>query len=410
MEIIADFHIHSKYSRATSAQMEIEYLDLAARKKGVQLLGTGDFTHPLWLLELKKKLEPFAEGIYRYGETFFILTCEVCNIFYRQDKAHQIHNVIFSPDFESVDEINKFLSSYGDLYADGRPLLRLEPSKMLKNILDINPLNFVVPAHIWTPHFSLFGANSGFDSVEECFKDYTKEIFALETGLSSDPAMNWRLSSLDNYTLISNSDAHSPSKIGREANVFDLSLNYAQIRDTLKNKDKSKFLYTVEFFPQEGKYHYDGHRKCNVCLEPKEARQKNNLCPRCQTKVTVGVMHRVEELSDREEGFNSDKFIPFKNLIPLIEIIAEAKGAGVATKIVQTEYDELIKKFGSEMDILLKVNEENLKEQAPSRIVTGILRVRNNKVKIYPGYDGEYGKIEIFSSTDEGQEKQLTFF
>ena len=410
MEIIADFHIHSKYSRATSPQMDMEHLNLSARKKGIQLLGTGDFTHPLWLLELKKNLEPFTQGIYHYGETFFILTCEVCNIFYRGNKAHQIHNIIFAPDFKSVEAINKLLSDYGNLCADGRPMLRLEAAQMLKDIIDINPLNFIVPAHVWTPHFSLFGANSGFNSIEECFKDYTEEVFALETGLSSDPAMNWRLSKLDNYALISNSDAHSPSKIGREANVFDLSLNYTEIKNTLKEKDRSKFLYTIEFFPQEGKYHFDGHRKCNICLAPVESRKNNNLCPRCHRKVTVGVMHRVEDLSDRDEGFTKEKFVPFKNLIPLIEIIAEAKGVGVGTKAVQIEYDELIKNFGNELNILLKVGEEDLRGQASKKIATGVLRVRNNEVKIHPGYDGEYGKIEIFSSLDEKQEKQSTLF
>jgi len=410
MEIIADFHIHSKYSRATSSQMDIDNLNLAAKMKGVNLLGTGDFTHPQWLLELREKLEPCAEGIFKGGDTYFILSCEVCNIFYRRDRAHQIHNIIFTPDFKSAEEINKFLSSYGNLYSDGRPLLRLEPEKMLKTLLEINPLNFIVPAHVWTPHFSLFGANSGFDSVEECFGQMTKEVFALETGLSSDPAMNWRLSTLDRYTLISNSDAHSPLKIGREANVFNLPLSYSKIKKAIREKDKSKFLYTIEFFPQEGKYHFDGHRKCGVSLSPKESLENDNLCPRCHAKLTIGVMHRVEELSNREENYTCEEFIPFKNLIPLMEIIASVKGTGVATKTVQSEYEELVKRFGSEMNILLKISEKDLKEQVNSKIVTGILRVRNNEVKIQPGYDGEYGKIEVFFPDDEKEEKQMTFF
>lgn len=411
MEFIADFHIHSKYSRATSGQMDIEHLNLAARKKAVHLLGTGDFTHPLWLLELKSKLEPCREGIFRYGQTSFILTAEVCNIFYRKAKAHMIHSIIFAPDFKSADEINKFLCAYGDLYSDGRPMVRCEAKDMLREIKEINPLNFLVPAHIWTPHFSIFGANSGFDTVEECFGDYTSEIFALETGLSSDPAMNWRLSALDKYALISNSDAHSPAKIAREANVFSGTLNYPEIKNALQSRDRTKFLYTIEFFPEEGKYHYDGHRVCGVSLEPEETKKHNNLCPRCKKPVTVGVMHRVSELADREKGFSAEKFIPFKNLIPLIEIIAEAKGVNVNTKTVENEYDELVKKFGSEMNILLKAGGEELKEQISTKVADAILRVRNNDVKIYPGYDGEYGKIEIFSSDEKGAyEKQMTFF
>ncbi|MFH1857192.1 MAG: endonuclease Q family protein, partial [Candidatus Omnitrophota bacterium] len=310
----------------------------------------------------------------------------------------------------SAEEINKFLSGCGGLSSDGRPMLRLEAYQMVKVLKEINPLNFVVPAHIWTPHFSLFGANSGFDSIEECFGDYTKDIFALETGLSSDPAMNRRLSALDNYALVSNSDAHSPAKIGREANVFDLpELNYREIMNAVKTRDKTKFLYTVEFFPEEGKYHYDGHRKCGVCFAPEETKKNNKICPKCKGQLTVGVMHRVCDLSDRDKDFRDDKAIPFKNLIPLVEIIAEAKGVGVNTKTVGNEYDELIKKFGNEFNILLKSSADELKEQIPAKIARAILRVRNNEAKIHPGYDGEYGKIEIFSDLEE-EEKQITFF
>lgn len=410
MDIIADFHIHSKYSRATSSQMDIENLDKIARLKGVNLLGTGDFTHPLWILELKKNLEPFSPGIYKSGETFFILTCEVCNIFYLGGKTHMIHNIIFVPDFKSAEEINRVFSSCGNLYADGRAILHLSPKDMLKRLIDINPLIFVVPAHIWTPHFSLFGENSGFDTIEECFGEYSGEIFALETGLSSDPGMNRRLTKLDKHALISNSDAHSPSKIGREANVFNLSLDYNEIREVIKNRDNSKFLYTIEFFPQEGKYHFDGHRKCGVCFSPRESKKNNDLCPRCRKKLTIGVMHRVEELSDREEGFAGEQFIPFKNLIPLAEIIAEAKGVNTSAKSVELEYIQLVKKFKNEMNILLKVSGDDLKQHAPAKTAEGILRVRRGDVKIQPGYDGEYGKIEIFPSDDKEQEKQLTFF
>ncbi|MCM8765260.1 MAG: endonuclease Q family protein [Candidatus Omnitrophica bacterium] len=270
MRIIADFHIHSKYSRATSKDMDLDHLVEYAVLKGINLLGTGDFTHFLWLEELREKLKPLSYGLYGYKGINFFLTTEVANIYFQNGRMRRIHNIIFAPDFETIDKINEDLSHYGSLSSDGRPMLGLSAENLVEIVLGINKDCLIVPGHIWTPWFSLFGSESGFDSIEECFGKYTRDIYALETGLSSDPAMNWRISSLDKFTLISNSDSHSPTRIGREANVFEAKLDYLEILDILKKKDKTRFLFTVEFFPQEGKYHYDGHRNCQVRFSPQE--------------------------------------------------------------------------------------------------------------------------------------------
>jgi uncharacterized protein (TIGR00375 family) len=258
----------------------------------------------------------------------------------------------------------------------------------------------VVPAHIWTPHFSLFGSNSGFDAIEECFEDQTGHIFALETGLSSDPPMNWRLSRLDNYALISNSDCHSPGKLGREANVFDCAMDYASIREVLKTKDKSRFLYTIEFFPEEGKYHYDGHKPCKLRLAPAECKKHKGKCPECGKKITVGVLHRVDDLADRPDGTVPANAIPCKHLIPLEEIIAAAKGMGTGTQAVLKEYHKLISVFGSEFSILLDVLDSELVQVTDARVAEGIMRVRAGRVKVLPGYDGEFGEIRVFEEPD----------
>ncbi|MCQ9208066.1 MAG: endonuclease Q family protein [Omnitrophica bacterium] len=408
--LIADFHIHSKYSRATSKQMDVEHLVEWAKLKGISLLGTGDFTHYLWLQELKNKLKPVANGLFSYAGINFILTAEVSNIYSKDGRGRRVHNILFAPDFATVDKINQELTGFGNLAADGRPMLGLDCPSLVEIVLGANPECFIVPSHIWTPWYSLFGSNSGFDTIEECFEKYSKDIYALETGLSSDPAMNWRLSALDRFSLISNSDAHSPSRLGREANVFNCAMDYYAILEALKKKDKQRFLYTVEFFPEEGKYHYDGHRNCNILYSPAETRKKNNICPVCQRPLTVGVMHRVEQLGDRPEGFVLEGGIPFKNLIPLVEIIAEAKGVGRAARSVEREYRQLIQKLGNEFDILLNISEEELTQTCAPRIACGILNVRRAKVKITPGFDGVYGKIDIFSEEDKKSEKQMTLF
>ncbi len=412
MEFIADFHIHSKYSRATSRNMDVKHLAEWAKLKGITLMGTGDFTHHLWLEELKHTLEDCGNGLFKYADVYFMLGAEVSSIYSKNGRTYRIHNLIFSPTFKSVDKINERLGRIGNLASDGRPILGLDAAELARIVFDIDENCMIVPAHIWTPWFSLFGSMSGFDKIEECFEKQTDKIFALETGLSSDPEMNWRLSALDRFTLISNSDSHSPQKIGREANVFNCHLDYKTIREVLKTKDQEKFLYTIEFFPQEGKYHYDGHRLCGIRWSPQETKTHNGKCPKCGKPVTVGVVNRVEKLADRPADFKPDNSIPFKNLIPFIEIIAEAKGVGKASINVERDYRVYLAKFGTEFNILLKASKEELLKSLPPKIVDGVLRVRAGKVDIKAGFDGEYGTISIFDD-NEGQKKseqQLNLF
>lgn len=405
MKFAADFHIHSKYSRATSKEMNLESLDKWAKIKGVKVLGTGDFTHPEWFLSLKEKLEETEPGLFKLknngSEIRFILTAEISSIYTKKGRVRKIHNLIFAPSFRVAEKINARLGLVGNLKSDGRPILGLDSKELAKIVLDISGDCLIVPAHCWTPWFSIFGSKSGFDSIEECFEDYSKYIYALETGLSSDPAMNWRLSALDKITLISNSDSHSPSRIGREANVFDTELSYPALAGAIKSKDPQKFLYTVEFFPQEGKYHYDGHRSCSICLSPEESKKYNNVCPVCQRPLTIGVLNRVEELADRQEGFLPENSPSFKSLIPLAEIISDALGVLPGAKKVGEVYNNLIKKCGSELEILLNIPCQDLESVSSSEIAEGIVRVREGKVFIEPGYDGVYGKIRIFSKGEK---------
>lgn len=412
MEFIADFHIHSKYSRATSKNMDVIHIAEWAKLKGATLMGSGDFTHHLWLEELKHSLEELGNGLYKYQGVHFILTAEISSIYSKNNKCYRIHNLIFSPSFKTTDKINTALSKVGNLASDGRPILGLDAAELARIVFDIDENCIIVPAHIWTPWFSVFGSMSGFDRIEDCFEDQTPKIFALETGLSSDPGMNWRLSKLDKFTLISNSDAHSPQKIGREANVFNCELDYKAIREALKTKDKERFLYTIEFFPEEGKYHFDGHRLCGVNFSPEETKKHNGKCPKCGKPVTVGVMSRVDVLADRMQGYVPTNSIPFKNLIPLDEIIADAKGIAKTSVAVEREYRNAIAKFGTEFDILLRATGEELRKNLSPKVAEGVLRVRQGKVKLIPGFDGEYGKISIFGDEErktEG-EKQLTLF
>ena len=415
MKFIADFHIHSKYSRATSSQMDLEQLDKSAKIKGIKVLGTGDFTHPEWFNNLKQNLVSAEPGLYylkshpaESGTNFkpeekprFILTTEVSCIYSKGGRVRKIHILIFAPNFEIVEKINTHLSWIGNLKADGRPMLGLDAKELAKIVLNISEDCLIVPAHAWTPWFSIFGSRSGFDSIEECFEDYSKYIYSLETGLSSDPPMNWRLSNLDRITLISCSDAHSPAKLGREANVFNTELSYNGIIEAIKQKDPQKFLYTIEFFPEEGKYHYDGHRNCGVSLAPQETKKYNGICPVCGRPLTVGVLNRVEQLADRPEGFKPENAIPYKSLIPLEEIIAEALDLGVGTKEVEREYLSLIEKFGSEFNVLLNASLSDLKLATLPEVAEGISRVREGKVRVEPGYDGVYGKIKIFSKEEK---------
>jgi len=400
-------------------------LDKWAKIKGIKVLGTGDFTHPEWFKNLKEKLEPAEPGLFKLknsnSETRFILTAEISCIYSKtraaakggkedlssltNGRVRKIHLLILAPSFEAVEKINVQLSWIGNLKSDGRPILGLDAKELLKIVLSASEECLVVPGHIWTPWFSLFGSKSGFDSIEECFEDYSKYIFAGETGLSSDPAMNWRLSALDKITLISNSDAHSPAKIGREANVFDTEISYPAIVEAIRSKNPKKFLYTIEFFPEEGKYHFDGHRLCNIVLSPQESKKYNNICPNCGKPLTIGVLNRVNSLADRPEGFKPEIAIPFKSLIPLGEIIADALGVLSGAKQVEKEYKSLIEKFGNEFEILLNVSRQDLEKATLPEIADGVGKVREGKVFIEPGYDGIYGKIKIFS---QGEKKDLS--
>lgn len=416
MRFVADFHLHSKFSRATSRDMEVETLALWAKKKGITLLGTGDFTHPTYFAELRSKLEPAEDGLFKLRkgiqEIRYLLTTEVSNIYTQNGKVRRIHHLLFAPSFEVVEAISSQLGKHGKLSSDGRPIFSFDSKELMRMVLDISPDCLIIPAHAWTPWFSIFGANSGFDSIEECFGEWSQYVYAIETGLSSDPEMNWRWSALDSITLLSNSDAHSPNRLGREANVFDCPLDYREITDTIRKKDRRRLLFTIEFFPEEGKYHFDGHRSCGVIFSPAQTKKNQYLCPNCHKKLTIGVMHRVEKLADRPEGFIPKSAIPSIHLIPLEEIIAEALGVRVGTKAVDLEYERLVEKGGSEFRILLEATPEELSSFVPPSILDGIIRVRQGKVKIVPGHDGVYGKISIFHEKKEGEEEkeQLRLF
>ncbi len=408
MKFIADFHIHSKYSRATSRDMDLENLDKWAKIKGIKVLGTGDFSHPEWFKSLKDKLEPAEPGLFKIKKqdngTRFILTNEISCIYSKNNRVRKIHVLLFAPSFEAVEKINVQLGWIGNLKSDGRPILGLDAKELAKIVLGVSEDCLVVPCHCLTPWFAIFGSKSGFDSIEECFEDLSKYIYAMETGLSASPDMLWRMPDGRKTALISNSDAHSPRKIGREANVFDTELSYQSIVEAIKTKDPKKFLYTIEFFPEEGKYHFDGHRNCDVRLSPAETKKYNGICPVCGKPLTVGVLNRVDALSDKEEGFEPENAIPFKSLVPLIEIVADTLGMTVASKQVEKTYQSLIEEFGSEFEILLNASPEKLKSAAFPNIAEGILRVREGKVNKEPGYDGVFGKIRIF---DQGEGKKL---
>jgi uncharacterized protein (TIGR00375 family) len=394
--------------------MDVETLARWCGLKGITLVGTGDFTHPVWLRELKAKLRPTGRGLYTHGTQHFMLTVEVSNIYPQSGRLRKIHNVLLAPSFEVVDRINAVLARFGSLMADGRPTLSLPCDKLVEYVMEISPECLVIPAHVWTPWFSLYGSQSGFDALAECFGDQARHIYAAETGLSSDPPMNWRLSELDRVMLVSNSDAHSPAKLGREANVFDCELEYGEIARVLRERDRSKFLFTIEFFPEEGKYHFDGHRACGRRLSPQETRGVRGLCPVCGRPVTVGVMSRVEALADRASGGAGEGRVPFRHIIPLEEIIAEALGAQPGTAAVREEYLTLVRAIGSEFAVLLDAPLEEVARHTRTRVVDGVRRVREGRVIIRPGYDGVFGEIHIFDGAGEEpkaeQPAQTTLF
>lgn len=408
MRFITDLHIHSHYSRATSKDLTPDALWRWAQLKGISVMGTGDFTHPQWLRELQDKLAPHANGLFSLKKEFradnvpdsckaevcFLLSSEISCIYKKNGRTRKIHSIVIVPGFSDAKKLSAALAKIGNLNADGRPILGLDAKELLRIVLENAPGGLLIPAHAWTPHFSVFGAESGFDSLEECFEELTPHIHAIETGLSSDPLMNWRLSALDGIALVSNSDAHSPSKIGREATVFDTEVSYTSLIKALKTREGLHG--TIEFFPEEGKYHHDGHRLCGVSFSPGETRQHNFLCPVCGKRVTVGVMHRVEDLADRAEGYSPPAAPSYRSIIPLPEIIAEVLQVGVGSRAVERAYFTLLETLGNEFSLLIDAPLEDIAAAGSPEIADGIARMRSGDIAITPGFDGEFGKIRLF--------------
>ncbi len=427
MQLVADLHIHSHYSRATSKDLTFEHLARWAQLKGVHIVGTGDIAHPGWLAEMCARLEPAEPGLYRLkddlaaavqahvppacqGPVRFLLAGEISNIYKKAGATRKVHHVVFAPDLDAVERLQGRLERIGNIRSDGRPILGLPSRDLLEVALETDPRCCLIPAHIWTPWFALLGSKSGYDSVAQCFEDLTPHIFALETGLSSDPPMNWRVSALDGYTLVSNSDAHSPQKLAREATLFDCDLAYDALFDALRSGDPARFMGTVEFFPEEGKYHLDGHRACGVCWAPQETLAHGGLCSVCGKPVTVGVMHRVELLADRPVGGRPERVHPFHSLVPLPEVLAQVHGAGPASKQVTHEYEKLLAKLGPELRILLETPLEEIRLAGGERLAQGIERMRRGEVDAQGGYDGEYGVIRLFTSAAWAPAAQMGLF
>lgn len=413
MKFIADLHVHSHFSRATAKDLDIENLYIAAQLKGITVVATGDFTHPGWFSEIKEKLIPAEFGLFKLRDKIakncdqkvppscrrpvrFILEAEISNIYKKNGKTRKNHNLVFVPDFETASDLITKLDSIGNIKSDGRPILGLDTKHLLEILLEISEQNFLIPAHIWTPWFSLLGSKSGFNTIEECFEDLTPFIFAAETGLSSDPAMNRRVSDLDHLTLVSNSDAHSPLNLGREANLFNTELSYSGIKNALATGDSDCFLGTFEFYPEEGKYHLDGHRKCNVCFQPAESIAQEGICPVCGKPLTLGVLYRVNELADRPDGQKPVKSHPFHSIIPLVEILSEILKVGPKSKKVQQNYRTALEMLGSEFEILHNLSKEQIEHSNIPLLGEAVMRMRQKKIHIFPGYDGEYGKIKLF--------------
>ncbi|MCX8197866.1 MAG: endonuclease Q family protein [Candidatus Micrarchaeota archaeon] len=406
--VVADLHIHSKYSRATSQAMDLESLSQWAKLKGIGIVGTGDFTHPEWFSELEKKAIETDLGFLEHEKTLFCLSSEVSCVYSQDGKTRRIHLVILSPSLEVAAQINEALGKRGNLRADGRPTFGMGAAEMCELVFEVSEKNLVVPAHAWTPWFSLFGSASGFDSIKECFGEYEKKIYAIETGLSSDPAMNWRLSQLDNLQLLSNSDSHSPEKIGREANVFELDrITYDELYDAIRHKEKRKLACTYEFYPEEGKYHFDGHRACKVSFSPQQTKEHKGICPVCKKPLTIGVMSRVEQLADRPAGFVPKNAVPFESLVPLKELLGEALGKKPSSQAVDEMYFRLVRQFGSEL-AALHAEKKEVEKAAGRRVAEALRRVEEGRVRKIAGYDGEYGKIIIFWEGEPAEDKQTT--
>ncbi len=405
MRFIADLEIHSRYARACSPDLTIPNIAVWAAKKGLAVMGTGDFTHPLWFKEIKEKLEPAEKGLYALkgseNRTRFLLSGEISCIYSKGGRVRRVHHLVYAPSIEIAENFNAKLAAIGNIRSDGRPIIGCTSKLLLELLLSTSGECVLIPAHVWTPHFGVFGSASGYDSLTECFEELEPQVFAIETGLSSDPPMNWRIPFLDNRAIISSSDAHSLHRIGREATIFDTDFSYKGIFDALRARD-NRLAGTVEFFPEEGKYHYDGHRDCKVSWSPSETKKHEGICSVCKRRVTIGVMARVEALAapDRSEGFKPAWAKPYFSLVPLEEIIADSLGVGAASKKVEQMYEETIKKLGGELGILLDISESELRQKLNEHLAEAIVRVRSGKLKIEPGYDGEYGKIKIFDESE----------
>lgn len=408
---LADLHVHSKYSRATSRDADLEHMAVMAQQKGLSVIGTGDFTHPLWMQEIRDKLIPAEPGLFRLRSDLqsavnelvppacrepvrFLLEVETSTIYRQSDHTRKVHHLIYAPNLEQAEIINQRLGRIGNLKADGRPILGMSSRDLLEVVLNAGEHCFLIPAHVWTPWFAALGSKSGFDSIDECYGDLAEHIFAIETGLSSDPAMNWRLSQLDRFTQVSNSDAHSPPKLGREATAFDCPLDYFAMRDALRTR--RGFGGTVEFFPEEGKYHLDGHRACAVRLEPSDTRRHHSLCPVCRRELTVGVLHRVQSLADRPDGFRPPDAAACESLIPLPEVLSEITQTGEKSKRVQTAWQQVVQKLGPELTVLREVPLEDIRHSGASLLAEAIGRMRRGQVHREAGYDGEHGTIRVF--------------
>lgn len=415
MKFLADLHIHSRFSLATSKNTDVENLCVAARKKGITVLGTGDFTHPGWFGELKNKLVQAEEGLYGpnkiisgkidkfipescRGITRFIPTSEICNIYKKGGKTRKIHSIIVLPELSVVEKLNRRLKGLGKTESNGRPIFTFDVVNMLEMVFDVSDRAMFIPAHIWTPWYSVFGSISGFDSIEECFGNFSEYIFAAETGLSSDPDMCREFSGLDKITLISNSDAHSPLKVGREANIFDTSLCYDSIISAIKRGNPKEFTGTVEYYPEEGKYYADGHRNCNLSLLPEETDRYSGMCPVCRKKITIGVLHRIQKLSDKSK--NKAATLRCFKTIPLLEILSEIFQLNPGSKKVMLYYNNLLEQFGPELYILNFTGIEELRHSGIHLLAEAIERMRKNKVMITPGFDGKHGTVKLFKKEE----------
>ncbi len=409
MNFRADFHIHSKYSLGASRDMNLETLSRWAKFKGLELLSAGDITQPLWLSELRRKLKPQGNGLFKFNDTHFILSGEVNCVYIGMNGSRKIQLQIFSPGFEHIERINKVLSKYGDLNSGGRPLLKLEASELVRIVCDISMDCFVVPSHIFAPGFSVLGTG-GYGTFEECFGQYAKYVFAAETGLSADPKMCARLSCLDRITMISGSNAHMPGTIGREACVFNAALHYYEIKNALQYKRRDGLLYTIEFYPEEGRNYLSGHKECGTFFTPLESTNLGHVCTSCGKAVRRGVLQRVEDLSDRTVSEANGKYLPFKNVMPLDEILAFCLNAGTESQMVRDAYVKLVEKSGSEFALLLDLPEEEVRRLAPVPVAEGILKSRKSDVRIFPGYDGVPGKVILFDEGELAKYSQLELF